>query len=128
MAPAREAFVSLGGIMAFLMDIWHAVNGIVTTSDLITLAIMAVIALGAGFIMQNMSSIVTTTIVALIAFALVGYVRAVTLGGKNPSAFATTDWQAFQNLHMLQLLAYLLTFAVAIAVAHTARTLILGRS
>jgi hypothetical protein len=114
--------------MAFLMDIWHAVNGIVTTSDLITLAIMAVIALAAGFIMQNMSSIVTTTIVALVAFALVGYVRAVTLGGKNPSAFATTDWQAFQNLHMLQLLAYLLTFAVAIAIAHTARSLILGRS
>ena len=113
--------------MAFLTDIWHAVNGILTTSDLITLAAMAVIALGAGFMMQNFGSIVTTTVVALIAFALVGYVRAVTLGGQNPSAFASTDWQAFQNLHMLQLLAYMLTFAVAIAIAHTARSLILGR-
>jgi hypothetical protein len=109
------------------MDIWHTAQGILTTSDVITLGIMAVVAIGAGFMMQSLGSIVTTTVVALVAFALVSYARAVTLGGQNASAYATTDWQAFQNLHMLQLLAYSVTFAVVIAVAHTARSLIFGR-
>jgi hypothetical protein len=109
------------------MDIWHTAHGILTTSDVITLGIMAVVAIGAGFMMQGLGSIVTTTVVALVAFSLVSYVRAVTLGGQNASAYATTDWQAFQNLHMLQLLAYSVTFAVVIAVAHTARSLIFGR-
>jgi len=106
------------------MDIWHAVQGIVTTSGLLTLIIMAVIALGAGAMMQSFGSVVTTTVVALIAFALVEYVLAITVGKQNATAYANIDWQAFQNLHMLQLLAYALLFAVAIGVAHAARSLI----
>jgi hypothetical protein len=111
----------------FITDIWHAVHAILTSGDWITLGIMAVIALGAGFMMASFGSLVTTTIVALIAFALVGYVRAVTLGGQKAAAYAATDWQAFQNLHMLDLLAYALIFAVVIAIAHAARSLIFGR-
>lgn len=110
--------------MSFLMDIWHAVQGIVTTSGLMTLIVMAVIALGAGAMMQSLGSVVSTTLVALIAFALVEYVLAITLGKQNASAYATTDWQAFQALHMLTLLAYALLFGVVIAVAHAARSLI----
>jgi hypothetical protein len=110
--------------MSFLMDIWHAVHNIVTTSDVLTLVIMAVIALGAGAMMASFGSIVTTTLVALVAFALVEYVVAITLGKHNAAAFASTDWQAFQALHMLTLLAYALMFGAVIAVAHTARTLI----
>ena len=34
--------------MSFLMDIWNAVHAILTSSDVMTLVIMAVIALGAG--------------------------------------------------------------------------------
>jgi heme/copper-type cytochrome/quinol oxidase subunit 2 len=71
-----------------------------------------------------MGSVVTTTLVALIAFALVEYVLAITVHKQNASAFATTDWQAFQNLHMLTLLAYAILFGVVIGVAHTARSLI----
>jgi hypothetical protein len=113
--------------MSFLMDIWHSVQGIVTTSDWITLAAMAVIALGAGFLMQSMGSLPLTTIVALIAFGLAGYVRAVTLGKQNASAYAGTDWQAFLNLQMKTLLPYLVLFLVAIAVAHALRMVTLGR-
>jgi hypothetical protein len=110
--------------MSFLMDIWHAVQGIVTTSGLMTLIVMAVIALGAGALMQSMGSVVTTTLVALIAFALVEYVLAITIGKQNASAYATVDWQAFQALKMLTLLSYALLFGVVIAVAHVARSLI----
>jgi hypothetical protein len=111
--------------MHFLMDIWNTIHTILTTSDLITLAVMALIALGAGFMMQSFGSIVTTTVFSLIAFALVGYVRAITMGGQNASAFATKDWQMFQELHMLTLVAYAVTFAVVIAIAHVARSLLM---
>lgn len=107
--------------MLFLLDIWHAIHAILTTSDLITLALMAVIAAGAGFMMHNLTSIVTATVVALVAFALALYTRAVLLGGENATAFATKDWQAFQNLHMLTLLAYGLTFAAVILATHLLR-------
>jgi hypothetical protein len=111
--------------MAFLTDIWNTIHAIVTTSDLITLGLMALIALGAGFMMQSFGSIVTTTVVALVAFALAGYVKAVTMGGENASTFATKDWQAFQELHMMTLLAYAIAFAVVIAVVHAARSMIM---
>ena len=111
--------------MVFLTDIWNAIHTILTTSDLISLGLMALIAIGAGFMMQSLGSVVTATVVALVAFALAGYVRAVTMGGQNAAAFATKDWQAFQNLHMLTLLAYAVAFAVVIAVAHTARSVLM---
>ena len=113
--------------MSFLMDIWHAIQAIVMSSDWITLVIMAVIALGAGFLMQSMGSLPATPVVALIAFGLAGYVRAVTLGKQNAAAFASTDWQAFLNLQMKTLLPYLALFLVAIAVAHALHMVTLGR-
>src|SRR4029078_2699769 len=100
--------------MHFLMDIWNTIHTILTTSDLITLALMALIALGAGFMMQSFGSIVTTTVFALIAFALAGYVRAITMVVQNGSAFATKGWQMFQDLHMMTLVAYAVTFAAVI--------------
>ena len=86
----------------------------------LNVVLMALIALGAGFMMQGFGSIVTTTVVALIAFALAGYVRAVTMGGQNASAFASKDWHNFQDLHMMTLLAYAVTFAVVIAMLRSA--------
>jgi len=113
--------------MPFLMDIWHAIHDVIFSAVWKTLAIMAVIALGAGYMMQSLNSVVSTTVVALVAFALIEYALAITVGKQNPAAYATTDWKAFQELHMLTLLAYAVIFAVAIGVAHAARSLILDR-
>ena len=113
--------------MPFLMDMWHAVQGIVMSADWITLVVMAVIALGAGFLMHSPTSLPAATIVALVAFGLAGYVRGVVLGKQNAAAFASTDWQAFLNLQMKVLLPYFLLFLVAIAVAHALRMVTLGR-
>jgi hypothetical protein len=113
--------------MPFLMDIWHAILAIITTADWKTLVAMAVIALGAGYMMQSMGSVVSTTVVALLAFALIEYALAITVGKQNPAGYATTDWDAFKHLAMLTLVAYGVIFGVAIGVAHTAKTLILDR-
>lgn len=113
--------------MSVFWDIWNAIHNIVTTSDLITLGIAAVVLLAAGFMMQGMESLLNTTIIALVAFALLGYVRAVTLGKQNAAQYATADWHNFLGLPMIMLLAYTITFAVIIAVVHGVRSLVLDR-
>lgn len=110
--------------MSIIWDIWNAIRGIVTSADMITLAIAAVVLLAAGFMMQGMEALVNTTLIALLAFALLGYVRAVTLGKQNAAAFATTDWHNFLGLPMITLLAYAITFAVGIAVVNLAVSLV----
>jgi hypothetical protein len=111
--------------MTALTDVWHSIYGIITSPDHISLAILIVIALAAGFMMQSFNSIVTTTFVALLAFALVGYLKAVTLGHQDAAAFAQTDWHSFLGLQMMTLLAYAITLAIAISVVHAIRSVVL---
>jgi hypothetical protein len=110
--------------MPFFTEIWLAFHGIVAASDRVTLVIMVVIAIGAGALMRKLESIVTVTFVALIAFALFSYAKAVLVGRGNASDFALTYWQAFQNLHMLTLLAYAIGFAAVILAVYLARSAI----
>jgi hypothetical protein len=109
------------------MDIWHAVQAIVMSGDWKTLAIIAVIAIGAGVLMSEISSLLNATLVALIAFALVEFVLAIVVNKQPAGAAASAEWQAFVELHALTLLAYALVFAVVIGVANTAKSLIAGR-
>src|ERR1700674_2751961 len=89
-----------GGNMFVIMDIWHSINSIFTSADIVTLVIMAVIALGAGFAMQGMGSLVTATFGALVVFGLAGFVRAVTTGKKDAMALAQSDWHSLLGLQM----------------------------
>jgi len=111
--------------MSIVWDIWNAIHGIVTSADWITLGIAAAVLLASGFMMQGMESLLNTTIIALLAFALLGYVRAVTFDKHNAGEYATADWHSFLGLPMITLIAYVITFAVAIAVIHGARALAL---
>jgi hypothetical protein len=109
------------------MEIWNAISGIVmgAVHDPITLGIALVVLLAAGFMMQGMEALLSTTLLAMLAFALLGYVRMVTLGKQPAAAYATTDWHSFTVTPGLTLLAYLITFAVVIAVVNTVRSLVL---
>jgi len=104
--------------MSIIWDIWNTIHAIVTSSSMITLVIAAVIVLGAAYMMQGLESLVQTTLIALVAFALIGYVYAVTVGKQPAAAYATTDWHNFATMNGLTLLAYGLIFAVGIAVAN----------
>ncbi len=110
--------------MSFITDLWNSIHAIATSADAITLVIAVVIVLAAGYMLESLNGLITTTVLALLAFALAGYVRAVTVGGQNASAYATTDWHNFLALPMLTLLSYAVAFAVVIAVVHLVRTLI----
>lgn len=104
--------------MSIIWDIWNTIHAIVTSSSMVMLIIGAVIILGAAFMMQSLESLATTTLVALIAFALIGYVYAVTVLKQPAAAFATADWHNFTTMNGLTLLAYGLIFGAGIAVAN----------
>jgi hypothetical protein len=108
------------------MDIWNTILHLVTTSDKITLLLMVVVALGAGFLMQELGSILSTTVVALIAFGLLVYLRAVALQGAKAGPLAQADWHAFLGLPMQLVLAYAIIFAVVIAIVSSIRNVAFG--
>jgi len=112
--------------MFALTDIWHTILNIVHSADTITLVLMAVAAIAAGFLMQEMGAVVTTTIVALIAFAVLNFIRAVALQHADAGALLTADWKAFEAMQALVLLSYAILFGVVIAVVSTVRGLVLG--
>jgi len=108
--------------MSALTDIWHTIQGIATTADTITLVFAVVVVLAAGFAMSSFQSIISATVLSLIIFALLGYGRAVTVGGHDPAAYLTTDWHNFLAMPMLTLVAYAVLFGVLIAIVNFVRS------
>ncbi len=93
---------------------------------MITLGIMVVIVLAAGFIMQGFEALVTTTVVALILFGLAGYVRAVALRrGQDAAKLAESQWHGFLAMTMQTLLGYAIIFAVGIGIIHLIRSIVI---
>ncbi len=111
--------------MSSLMDVWNGIVSIFGSADMITLGIIIVIVLAAGFIMQGFESIVTTTVIALVLFGLAGYVRAVALSGKNAAALAESQFHGFLGMTMQTLLAYAIAFAIGIGIIHLVRSIVM---
>ncbi|HEY2034486.1 MAG TPA: hypothetical protein VGH02_12445 [Rhizomicrobium sp.] len=112
--------------MFALTDIWQTILNIVHSADPITLVLMAVAAIGAGFMMMDLSGVVTSALIALIAFAVLNFIRAVALQHADAGALLTADWKAFEAMHGLVLLSYAILFGVVIAIVSTVRSLVLG--
>jgi len=108
--------------MSALTDIWHTIQSIVTSADWITLVVAAIVVIGAAFAIDGLNALLGATVLSLVVFGLLDYVRAVTLGHQNATATATTDWHNFLALPMLTLLAYAILFAVLISLVHVIRT------
>jgi uncharacterized membrane protein HdeD (DUF308 family) len=115
--------------MSAVMELLNSVIAIITSNlsahDYITLALIAVIAIAAGFMMQGMGSLVNTTVVALVVFGLALFVRGITMGGQNAAALADKDWHALLGWSVSGLLAYAILFAVVIAVVQVVRSLVM---
>jgi hypothetical protein len=111
--------------MSALMDIWHAIQAVVTSADYWTLGAAILVVIVAGFIMESLGSLISVTLVSLIVFALLKFVLAMTIGGQHDAeTLALTNWQAFVDLKMLTLLAYAVVFGVLIAVVNLIRSAI----
>ncbi|MGC9954016.1 MAG: hypothetical protein ABSD21_07040 [Rhizomicrobium sp.] len=111
--------------MSALLDIWHTIQGIISHADWITLAIIAVVAIVAGFAIQSFNSILSATVLGLVGYVLLVFVRAVTLGKQDLTAYAHTGWHDVLGLQMITLLAYFVLFAVLIAAVHLIRSAVL---
>jgi hypothetical protein len=112
--------------MFALTDVWNTILHIVHSADTIQLVLMAVVALGAGFMMMELGSVATMTIVALIIYAVLNFLRAIVLQHADAGALLTADWKAFETMQALLLLSYAILFGVVIAVVSTVRGLVLG--
>jgi hypothetical protein len=110
--------------MSELMNLWHSITGIVSSSDVVTLIIMAVVAVGAGFAMQGMGSLVTATFGALVLFGLANFIREA-IKGKSAMTLAQSDWHNLLAMQVQLLLAYAIAFAIVIAIVHTIRSIVM---
>ncbi|HWA30106.1 MAG TPA: hypothetical protein VG867_03360 [Rhizomicrobium sp.] len=112
--------------MFAITDIWTTIQSIVHSADVVTLIMMAVVAIGAGFLMQEMGSIISTTVLALIVFAIVKFIYAIALQHADASALMTADLKAFETMQMLLVVSYAIIFGVVIAIVSTVRNLVFG--
>ena len=115
-----------GGTMSVLWDIWNTILHIIHSADTITLVIMAVAALGAGFVTMELSSVIPTTIVAMLGFVILTFLRGVLLQHMEAGALWNADWHAFTVMPALVLLAYAIIFGVVIAIVSTIRNAVFG--
>ena len=112
--------------MFALTDIWNTIQSIVHSADTIQLVLMAVVALGAGFMMMELGSVVSMTVVALIVYAILNFIRAIVLQHADITGLLTADWKAFEVMTGLVILSYAILFGVVIAIVSTVRGLVLG--
>lgn len=111
--------------MEFVNSLWAAIQAVVMHADWITLAIIAVIGIAAGFTMVSPGSLISVTVIALLAFGVANYIRGVALNGQNASGYADQMLHNFQVVQMLTVLAYAIVFAVIIAVVNVVRSLVM---
>lgn len=110
--------------MSELVSLWHSITAIITSSDTVTLVIMAVVAIGAGLAIQGMGALVTATFGALVLFGLATFVRGA-IGGKSATTLAQNDWHSLLTLQVQVLLCYAIIFAVVITVVHAIRSAVM---
>ena len=108
--------------MSALLEIWHSIQGILTHADWITLALIALVVIIGGFAIQGLNSILGATVLGLIGFVLLVFVRAITIGKQDFTAYANTGWHDILGLQMMTLLSYFVIFAVLIGIVHVIRS------
>jgi hypothetical protein len=111
--------------MSAITDIWNSIHTIITTSDWITLGIIAVIALALAWF-SELASAVTTVFVALVVFGVANVLRGAVQGGSKTdfSTLLSTDWHNAMILPTQTLLAYAIIFAVVIVIVGIIKSVI----
>ena len=108
--------------MFALLDIWHAIKGIIVTADPVTIGIALVVILIAGLVLNGFNNILNGTVASLVGFAAIKYFDAILRSGQDPAAYLKADWEAFTKLPVLVVLSYVLVFGVLISVVHFIRS------
>ncbi|HLY06289.1 MAG TPA: hypothetical protein VKR31_11135 [Rhizomicrobium sp.] len=103
-----------------MSDSWSTLAGNFGGFDGITYAIMAIIVVGAAFMMPTMSAIVTATCAALFIFGFSAFLRSV-LSAQDARTVARDDWNYALTLPLHTVLVYAGAFCFLIAIVHSLR-------
>ena len=101
-------------------DVSNTVATTFGSFDGITYAMMAIIVVGAAYMMPSMAAIITATTGALFVFAFSIFLRAV-LGATDAATAARGDWNFVLALPLRMLLVYAVVFGFAITALHALR-------
>jgi hypothetical protein len=111
--------------MSALLEIWRTIHAVVAASDYYTLGAAILIIIISGFLMESLRTVIPVTLAALLAFALVKFILAMTVGNQHDvEILASTDWRFFADMKALLLLAYALIFGVLIAAVNLIRSIV----
>jgi hypothetical protein len=110
--------------MSALTDIWNTIHGILTTSDVIMLVIMAVIAIAVAWFSEGLGSLATAVLGALAVLGLAVFARGAIQNGKDIGGLAQTDWHNLMIMPTQTLLSYAIIFAVVILIVGIVRSVI----
>jgi membrane-bound ClpP family serine protease len=105
-----------------MVDLWNTIVTSFGAFDGITYATMAIIMVGAAFMMPSTAQIVTATFGALVLFAFSVFLRAV-LAAKDAPSVARADWEYLLALPLRTLLVYAVVFGIVISAVHALRML-----
>jgi hypothetical protein len=103
--------------MSAVTDLWNVIHAIITSGDWVTLGILVVVAIALAFFSDGLGSLATSTLGALVVFALALFARAaIAGGGKDIGTLALTDWHNLMAVPLQTVLAYAIILAVTIAI------------
>jgi hypothetical protein len=105
-----------------MTDVWNTLATNFGGFDGITYAIMAIIVVGAAFMMPTMAAIVTATCGGLLIFGFAVFLRAV-MAAKDAPSVAREDLAYGLTLPLRTLLVYGAAFCFSIAIVHGVRML-----
>jgi hypothetical protein len=108
----------------FVGDLTGAAIQIFTTDDTIRLAIMLVLALLGGLVMQGYGQILSTTVIVLILLVVADAARAVFMDGVAFEEQLDASYAAFQGLSAFDLVAYFVSFFVVITVVYIVKSML----
>ena len=103
-----------------MTDFWNTLSTNFGGFDSITFATMAIIAVGAAFMMPNMAAIVTATCGGLFVFGFAVFLRTV-IAAKDASSAARENLAYGLALPLHTLLVYGAAFCFSIAIVHGIR-------
>jgi hypothetical protein len=89
--------------------------------DGITYAMMAIIVVGAAYMMPGVSAVITATTGALFVFAFSIFLRAMLASGGATATVARDDWNYLLALPLGMLLVYAAVFGFSITAVHALR-------
>jgi len=107
--------------MSALIDTWNSVGAAFAPFDAVTFALMAVFVVGAGYMMDNVASILTFTFGTLVIFAFAVFARAA-WNTNDIETLARSDWNALLALQLHSLAPYALVFGLLIALVYALKS------